>query len=495
MERSSGILMPVFSLPSPYGIGSFGRAAYEFIDFLKASGQRYWQILPLNPTGYGDSPYQCFSAFAGNPYFIDLDLLIDDGLLTREQVEGYDFGTDRERVDYGKLYLNRFKLLAAAKQKGYERDSAEISAFLKENASWLEDYLLFTALKQYFGMEPWHKWPDKKAVHRNADTLKRYKHLLRDELELLLYTQFLFFRQWQALREYAHKQGVFLIGDLPIYVSYDSADVWASPEQFLLDTDGTPSLVAGVPPDAFSSDGQLWGNPIYRWEKMEQEGFSWWLDRIEGASKLYDVIRIDHFRGLESYWAVPYGETTAKNGSWQPGPGINFISAVKKAFPDLPIIAEDLGVLTDEVNLLLHRSGFPGMRVLEFAFDSDEANNYLPHNYIRSCVCYTGTHDNAPVAGWLCEIDEKTLNFAKKYLALNAVEGESFGVIRGGMGSVADLFIAQMQDYLNLGIVSRINTPGTSENNWQWRLLPGMLTDELSKRILSLTRMFGRLCS
>lgn len=495
MERSSGILMPVFSLPSPHGIGGFGRSAYEFIDFLKASGQRYWQLLPLNPTSYGDSPYQSLSAFAGNPYFIDLDLLIDDGLLTHEQVNGYDFGGDMERIDYGKLYLYRHKLLEAAGRKALERDKAEISAFSKKNASWLEDYLLFTALKRHFGMKPWYLWPDEMARCRNAAALEMYKELLCSEIELLRSTQYLFFSQWQALREYAHEQGVLLIGDLPIYVSYDSADVWASPGQFLLDSDGRPLLVSGVPPDDFSSDGQLWGNPLYRWDRMEQDGFSWWLKRIAGASALYDVIRIDHFRGLESYWAIPFGESTAKNGRWLPGPGMKFISAVREAFPSLPIIAEDLGILTEEVYSLLRQSGFLGMRVLEFAFDSDENNNYLPHNYIRSCVCCTGTHDNAPLAEWLCGADEQTLCFARKYLSLNPDEGEVFGLIRGGMSSVADLFIAQMQDYLGCGSESRINTPGTSEGNWQWRMLPGKLTEELSERILSLTRMYGRLHS
>ena len=492
MKRAAGILLPVFSLPSPYGIGTLGHEAYKFADFLAASGQSVWQILPLGPTSCGDSPYQSFSSFAGNPYFIDIEMLIDDGLITEEEAAECDFGSDRRYIDYGKLYQNRFSLLKKAQERGYERDSEKISAFIEENKSWLPDYALFMALKRHFGMKQWTEWDDAGAKQRRPSALKKYRSLLKDDIELFVYIQFLFYRQWKSLKKYVNSLGISIIGDIPIYVALDSADCWADSSQFLLDADGRPISVSGVPPDYFNADGQLWGNPLYRWDKMKKNGFRWWMKRIEGAAELYDIIRIDHFRGLESYWAVPYGEKTAVNGQWLKGPGAAFVKKLRETFPGLQFIAEDLGYLTPEVIQLVEASGFPGMKILEFAFDSDGENPYLPHNYNKNCVCYTGTHDNPPAALWFGEIEEKTLLSAEKYLRLDEKEGYNWGLIRGGMASTADLFIAQMQDYLNLCRGHRINTPGTGEGNWRWRMLDGETTIELAERISEYTEIYGR---
>ena len=493
MKRSSGILMPVFSLPSPYGIGTFGKAAYDFADFLHAAGQKYWQLLPLGPTSHGDSPYQSFSTYAGNPYFIDLDLLIADGLLEQQEVAAANWGTEPRYADYGKIYESRFAVLAKAKQRGWLRDKAAVDAFVEENKHWLPDYALFMACKRHFSMKAWTQWEDE-ALRMRSDTatLEKYRSMLREDVELFIYLQFLFFKQWTALKTYIHSLGIQIIGDLPIYVAMDSADVWAEPEFFQLDARNVPTDVSGVPPDYFSADGQLWGNPLYRWDVMEVDGFGWWIRRIAGAGKLYDVIRIDHFRGLESYWAVPYGETTAKNGRWVKGPGMKLVSTLQGWFPQLEFIAEDLGYPTPEVQQLLDDSGLPGMKVLEFAFDSRDSSSYLPHVYDENCICYTGTHDNSPVLLWREEISKEDLAFAHAYLGLHEQEGIHWGMIRGGMGSVARLFVAQMQDYLGLGAGNRINTPGTASGNWQWRMLPGEASASLAGKIRTMTQMYGR---
>ena len=492
MKRSCGIIMPVFSLPSPYGIGTFGQAAYDFIDFLKASGQSWWQMLPLGPTGYGDSPYQSFSTYAGNPYFIDLDLLQQDGLLTQSEILSLDWGNDPSHVDYETIYCNRFSLLKKATERGWERDQAEVQAFMVENESWLPDYALYMAVKQHFDMKPWTQWPDDAIRLRESTAMDLYREKLSDEIHVLIYAQYLFFRQWNALREYAHAQGIGIIGDLPIYVSMDSADVWAEPEFFQLDSHGFPTEVAGVPPDYFCEDGQLWGNPLYNWNAMQDNGYNWWIRRVNGAAKLYDVIRIDHFRGFESYWAVPYGETTAKNGHWIKGPGMNLVQTLLNRFPELQFIAEDLGFLTPEVYQLLANSGLPGMKILEFAFDSREPSNYLPHRYPTHCICYAGTHDNATLAAWKEEVDPDDLALAVEYLGLNEKEGFHWGILRGGMSSVAELFMAQLQDYLGLGAEARINIPGTPSGNWQWRLLPNQLTAQLAEKLANMARIYGR---
>ena len=492
MKRSCGILLPVFALPSPYGIGTLGQAAYDFVDFLRQAGQSWWQMLPLGPTGYGDSPYQSFSSYAGNPYFIDLDLLRRDGLLTAQEIASLAWGSDPARVDYAALYENRFVLLQKAAERGWARDRAEVQLFARQNAQWLPDYALYMAVKRHFDEKPWTQWPDEAIRLRKPEAMAQYRQMLASDIRMFTYSQFLFFRQWNALREYAHEQGVGIIGDLPIYVSMDSADVWAEPAFFQLDSNGYPTETAGVPPDCFSRDGQLWGNPLYRWEAMKADGYGWWIRRVDGAAKLYDMLRIDHFRGFESYWAVPYGDTTAKNGHWVKGPGMDLVQVLLNWFPQMQFIAEDLGFLTPEVRELLADSGLPGMKVLEFAFDSREPSNYLPHLYTPHCVCYTGTHDNAPLPAWKEEADPDDLALAVQYLGLNEEEGFHWGVLRGGMSSVAELFVAQMQDYLGLGAESRINTPGEPVGNWQWRLLPGQLTAAPSRRMAHMARLYGR---
>ena len=491
MKRSSGILAAVSSLPSPYGIGTFGKKAYEFADFLADSGQKYWQMLPLGPTSYGDSPYQSFSSYAGNPYYLDLDMLIEDGLLVKEEVLASDWGTDPNRVDYAKIYEHRFPMLEKAKRRGWERDRESVMRFEEENASWLPDYTLFMACKRHFGMKAWSEWPDEGIRMRTPEAVERYKWELREDIELFTYIQYLFFLQWEKLRKYLKEKGISVIGDVPIYVAMDSADTWSEKQFFEMNEQGIPDSVSGVPPDYFTADGQLWGNPLYRWDKMEEDGFGWWIRRIGGASRLFDVIRIDHFRGFDAYWAVPSGEKTARNGKWRKGPGIKIVSALNGWFKETEFIAEDLGFMTESVKALQEKSGWPGMKILQFAFDSREPSDYLPHKYTENCICYTGTHDNATLQTWLHEASPDDLETAIKYLGLNAQEGYENGLIRGGMSSVAKLFVAQIQDYLPNG-VTRMNTPGKAEGNWQYRIPDGMLTKELSSRIHEITKRYGR---
>lgn len=491
--RASAILLHITSLPGPHGVGTLGKEAYEFVDFLKKAGQKYWQILPLGPTGYGDSPYQTDSAFAGNPYFIDLDALAADGLLTREEIEGTFWGENPEYTDYGALYMGRFPLLEKACARGWERDKEAVAAFLEKN-DWLPDYALFMALKRHFGMKPWHQWEDEDVrLRRSEEILEHYRQMLQGDIRFFTYTQYLFFRQWDALRDYARQQGIGIIGDVPIYVPMDSADVWAGSESFQLDEQRRPRWVAGVPPDYFTADGQLWGNPLYDWDKMKDDGFRWWIRRMGAAARLYDIVRIDHFRGLESYWAVPPEESTARNGHWVKGPGEDFIHALRENFPNVTIIAEDLGFLTQEVIDLVKFSGYPGMKVLQFAFDSREPSNYLPHCYDSNCVCYTGTHDNATLRQWLDDAAPEDVAFAREYFSIRPEEDFNRAVIRGGMRSVAELFVAQMQDWLNLGAEARMNQPGRlGGGNWCWRMKPGLLTDELADQIARMTYIYGR---
>ena len=490
IPRSSGILMPIHSLPSPYGIGTLGAAARDFVDFLAESGQRWWQLLPVGPTAYGDSPYQSPSTYAGNPYFIDLDLLIADGLLTQEEVDALAWGSDPGRVDYGQLYESRYALLEQATARGYTRDKVKVDVFVAENL-WLPDYALFMALKRHFGMRRWLEWPEDIRL-RKAAAMDKYRTQLDKDIRLFTYIQYLFYTQWNALRDYAHEKGVGIIGDMPIYVALDSVDVWAEPQGFQLDEKGFPTAVAGVPPDYFSEDGQLWGNPLYDYDAMQKDGYAWWIRRVDGASKLYDVIRIDHFRGFSAYWSVPYGEETAKGGHWVDGPGMALVGVLKNWFANVRFIAEDLGAPSPDVVQLLADSGFPGMKVLEFAFDSKESSDYLPHAYTHNCVCYAGTHDNETVAGWLDNADPDDVAKAVAYLGLSKQEGYVWGVLRGGMGSVADLFIAQMQDYLGLDNTARMNTPGVAEGNWQWRMGADALTPALAKKIAKLTKLYDR---
>ena len=494
MKRSSGILMHISSLPSPYGIGTFGKEAYAFADRLVQARQSYWQVLPLGPTGYGDSPYQSFSAFAGNPYFIDLDALIDGGLLDRDWVSSLNWGSVDRQADFGAIYAQRFNVLRAAFSRAMERDDQmrALDQFAAENADWLNDYALFMALKDENGGDPWEKWPYGVRM-REENALREARERLAQSVRFYQFVQSLFFEQWSKLRAYANERGIKIVGDLPIYVPLDSADVWSAPQEFQLDGERRPRCVAGVPPDYFTADGQLWGNPIYDWDYMKQTGYAWWMRRMRSASTLFDTVRIDHFRGLASYWSVAADAKTARDGTWIPGPGRDFVDFLKAQFPAFEIIAEDLGYLTDDVLSLLASSGFPGMKVLQFAFDAREPSNYLPHTYDNHCVCYAGTHDNTTVSSWLNEADPADAAFAERYLGLNEREGYVWGILRGGLGSVADLFVAQMQDYLCLGEEARMNTPGTlGGNNWRWRLLPGEFTDELVEKIASITKMYGR---
>ena len=490
MKRSSGILLPISALPSPHGVGTLGKAAYDFADFLHAAGQSYWQMLPLGPTGYGDSPYQSFSTFAGNPYFIDLDLLIEDGLLTKQELSVCDRG-DPARVDYGMLYETRFDLLKKAKRRGWERDRGAVAAFERENAEWLPDYALFMAIKRSENMRPWAEWPEALRL-REPEALERSRAALKEDIELYVYIQFLFFRQWEELKTYINKLGIRIIGDLPIYVSPDSADVWAAPQFFQLDKKNVPVEVAGVPPDFFTADGQLWGNPLYDYDAMRRTGYNWWIRRVAGAGRLFDMIRIDHFRAFESYWAVPYGEKTAKNGRWVKGPGLDLVKRLTDWFHDVSFIAEDLGVITPEVTQLRKDSGLPGMKVLQFAFDAKSESDYLPHNHVENCVCYTGTHDNTTLKAWFQEAKPAEVKKAIRYLGLNEEEGFCEGMLRGGMASTAELFIAQMQDWLQLGAEARMNTPGKPDGNWRWRMLPRQTTKKLAKTIKDMTSLYGR---
>ena len=488
MKRASGILLPVFSLPSPYGIGNLGKSAYAFTDFLSEAGQSYWQVLPIGPTSYGDSPYQSFSSFAGNPYFIDLEKLCERGLL--EDGELQSAREEDGRIDYGRLYARRYPLLKKAYERAKERGESE-DAFLSVQGDWLSDYALFMACKEHFGGAPYWEWPE--AIRRReASALEEYRVLLDNEIGFHVFLQAEFYREWFALREYANARGIRIIGDLPIYMPRDSVDVWAASENFQLDEQGVPLGVAGVPPDYFNADGQLWGNPLYHWDNMKRNGFGWWLRRIGGCAKLFDIIRIDHFRGLSAYWRVPYGDATARNGEWIPGPGTAFTDALHGAFPDYPIIAEDLGFLSEDVKSLLQASGYPGMKVLQFAFDSREPSDYLPHTYAPHCVCYTGTHDNTTLKAWFDEAAADDVAFAKRYLGLNESEGYCRGMLRGGMGSVAELFIACMQDYLETGADTRINIPGTVGENWRWRMKEGDFGAALAMEIAELTCRYGR---
>jgi len=488
--RASGILMPIFSLPSDYGIGTMGKAAYEFIDFLKNSGQKYWQLLPIGPTSYGDSPYQSFSSFAGNPYFIDFDLLAEDNLLEKSDYENIDFGDNDEKVDYEKIFNERFKVLKKAFKNGFERDKSLYLDFIKENPK-IEDYAFYMAVKNHFDLKAWQEWDDD-IKFRKKTAVKKYRELLSEEIDFWGYIQFLFFKQWNEMKSYAKKNGIKLIGDIPIYVASDSADTWANPEIFQFDKSLLPTNVAGCPPDCFSEDGQLWGNPLYRWDVLEEQNFSWWMERIKATAKLFDVIRIDHFRGFESYYSIPYGNENARIGEWVKGPDMKFIKAIKQNFKKTGIIAEDLGFLTPEVEKMLKSSGYPGMKILEFAFDHKSDSNYLPHNYPKNCVVYTGTHDNETVVGWLKNLPKKDKAFLKKYTNVRSEKMLPKALIRLAWSSTADLAVAQMQDFLELDNTARMNEPSTLGKNWQWRMKKGMLTEKLSKEIKSLTVTYRR---
>ena len=491
--RKSGILMPVASLPGKYGIGTFGKEAYKFVDFLAKSGQQYWQLLPLGPTGYGDSPYQSFSTFAGNPYFIDLETLIADGLLKKAECDACDFGTSDDVVDYEKIYLSRFKVLRIAHGRSNHKKTKAYKDFVKKNSFWLGDYALYMAIKEAFGGVSFIEW-DEKARMRDAKTLDEYRRKYADEIDFYMFLQFYFDKQWKALKQYANKNGVKIIGDIPIYVAFDSADTWSSPELFQFDSKGYPKAVAGCPPDGFSATGQLWGNPLYDWTYHKKTGFEWWIKRIAHCYELYDMVRIDHFRAFDEYYSIPYGDPTAEFGKWKKGPGMSLFKAIKAAVGNQEMIAEDLGFMTETVRKLVKDSGFPGMKVLQFAFDSREESDYLPHNYISNSSVYTGTHDNDTIIGWFSKLDNHDKKFACEYLGIKSDdEHVAWKFINLAMESVSDLCVIPMQDYLELDSTARINTPATLGGNWVWRMDKNALNNKLAKQIYRTTQIYGRL--
>ena len=494
-ERSSGILLHPTSLPGKYGIGSLGKEAYKFVDFLKKANQKLWQIFPLGPTGYGDSPYQCFSTFAGNPYLIDFDLLIEQNLLSEEDLKDINFGDNKEYVDYGAIYNQKYPLLRKAfenfKANGNDDLKRKLETFKAENSDWLNDYSLFISLKNHFNGLPWTEWPHDIKVREEA-AVSKYREELADDIEYNNFIQCLFFTQWDNLKKYANDNGIKIIGDIPIFVAVDSSDAWANPEIFLFDPELKPVKVAGVPPDYFSATGQLWGNPLYDWDKLKELNYKWWVDRVRANLSTCDIIRIDHFRGFEAYWAVPYGDDTAINGQWVKGPGIDLFNKIKEELGELPIIAEDLGLMTQGVIDLREATGFPGMKILGFAFDSEEENDYLPHTYTKNCVVYTGTHDNDTLIGWFTKAKEEDKQVARNYLNSHSDDEIHWDALRGAWSSVANMAIAPIQDFLGLGSEARINTPGVASGNWQWRLKDGVLTDELAERIAKLTKVYSR---
>ena len=488
--RKSGILMHITSLPGPYGVGTMGKQAFAFVDFLHQAGQQYWQVLPLTPTGYGDSPYQSCSSYAGNHYMIDLDLLVEEGLLTSRELQEISWDEQPTRVDFGRLYENRLSVL----RKAFERfaENQQFQQFLEDNASWLSDFALYMALKDRFGGAPWYQWPNP-LKFREESAVEAAASELNEEIHFYCFVQYLFYKQWGQLRDYAHANGVKIIGDVPIYVPYDSVEVWKEPQHFQLDENLAPTAVAGCPPDAFSEDGQLWGNPLYRWERMKEDGYQWWMHRLAAAGKRYDVVRLDHFRGFEAYWSVPFGDETARNGRWIQGPGLDFVNAVKEKLPQISLIAEDLGFLTQEVLDLRDESGFPGMKVLGFAFDSREPSDYLPHTYPRNSVCYTGTHDNMTMRQWFETAPADAVAYAREYMALSEEEGLVWGVVRTAQSCVSDLCVISMQDLLDLGGEARMNFPGTTTgSNWTWRACSGFTGNGLAQRLYGLTKLYGR---
>ena len=502
--RKSGILMHISSLPSPYGIGTLGKEAYRFVDFLRETGQSYWQVLPIGQTGFGDSPYQSFSTYAGNPYFIDLDTLYEWGLLDNTGCRKINWGDNAEKVDFGLLYGTRYSLLQGAVEnflttascscqhdRNQLEDRLSYDDFCKQEGWWLNDYALFMALKEQQIGAPWHDW-QVNLKRRNSCALDAAKQKLESKITFWKVIQYWFFVQWGQLKKYANDNGIGIIGDIPIYTAQDSADVWANPEQFQLDEDLEPIEVAGCPPDGFSELGQLWGNPLFNWDFMEESNYSWWSNRIHHATQLFDVIRIDHFRGFDTYYAIPKNMPDARSGRWRRGPGIDFFRQIERQNGKLSIIAEDLGLLFDSVRQLVKESGYPGMKVLQFAFDESRDSEYLPHKYPKTCVVYTGTHDNDTILGWVEHAAKKEVDFAKIYLGLSADEGYNWGMIRGALASAGDLVILTMQDVLGLPGWARMNTPATLVGNWTWRMKDDAITPEVVEKLKEYTKIYGR---
>ncbi len=490
-KRASGILLHPTSLPGPYGVGDLGPAAFRWLDWLAGSGCSLWQVLPLGPTGYGDSPYQCFSAFAGNPYLISPEILLEEGLLTQEDLSEMPAWDDR-KVDFGSLYLWKPGLL----EKAFHRFSsnpgtiqADFEAFCTENATWLDDYALFMALKETHNGGSWDVWP-KSLRLREAAALTEARVSLASLIKRFSFQQFLFFRQWKAVRNHAHEKGIQIIGDIPIFVAYDSSDVWARPDLFHLDKDGKPTVVAGVPPDYFSPTGQLWGNPLYKWKLHKASGYTWWLERIQASLKLVDILRIDHFRGFAGYWEIPAGKPTAEIGRWVKGPGMDLFKTIQANLGNLPILAEDLGVITPDVVALRDRFDLPGMKILQFAFSGPD-NPFLPHSYPQNCAVYTGTHDNDTTRGWYESAPEAEKDFAQTYLHVN---GNHFAwdLIRSAWRSVAVFAMAPLQDFLELGTEARMNYPSRLGGNWEWRMEAQALSEELQGKIKELNWLYQR---
>ncbi len=493
--RSSGILLHPTSLPGKYGIGTLGEETRRFVDFLEKSNQKLWQIFPLGPTGYGDSPYQCFSAFAGNPYLIDFDNLFYFNLLHENDLQGVHLSNNEEYIDYGLIYQNKLPLLRKAygnfKNTKFDDLKSEFETFKNSNTLWLNDYALFISLKNRFGGKSWSEWPED-IKNREQSSIDKYTIELSEDIEYQKFVQFIFFRQWNEIKSYANSKGIKLVGDIPIFVAFDSADAWANPDIFLFDENRKPVKVAGVPPDYFSTTGQLWGNPLYNWNVLKNQGYKWWIDRVKFNLNTCDIIRIDHFRGFESYWAIPAHEDTAINGTWEKGPGMDLFNAIKNALGSLPIIAEDLGNLTPEVIKLREDSTFPGMKILQFAFDSGEENDYLPHTYNNNSVVYTGTHDNDTIVGWYTKASDDDKLWVKDYLDITDDSQIHWNFIKSAWGSVANIAIAPIQDFLGLGSETRLNTPGVAAGNWQWRLKSNVLNDDLAYKIAYITKMYGR---
>lgn len=494
-KRQSGVLMHISSLPGKYGIGSFGQSAYDFVDFLVRTKQRYWQILPLGTTSYGDSPYQSFSAFAGNTYFIDFDILIEEGLLNEADVKGADFGDDPRKVDYAKIFDARRPIMEKAVARFLKADDlSDYESFVKQNAAWLEVFAEYMAIKEHFDNLAWTEWPDEAIRRREAASLASYREKLADKLTYHRVTQYLFFKQWLRLKAYANEHHIEIVGDMPIYVAADSADVWAQPHFFKTDAVGKPTCVAGCPPDEFSETGQLWGNPIYDWEAMDKDGYAWWIERLRESFKIYDIVRIDHFRGFESYWEVPAGSETSASGKWVKGPDYKLFAAVKEALGDLNIIAEDLGFMTDEVIELRERTGFPGMKILQFAFNPDDESIDSPHLAPNNSVMYTGTHDNNTVLGWYKdEVDDATRQYMAQYTNRKEYETVPHAMLRTIFSSVSFMAIATMQDLLELDSAARMNYPSTIGGNWTWRMTAEELNPIVEGELYSLTKTYRRM--
>ncbi len=495
MARVSGVLMPITSLPSPYGIGTIGKEARKFADFLKAAGQTIWQILPVGPTSYGDSPYQSFSTYAGNPYMIDLDTLVKEGLLTKAQIKKFFWGDNDEEIDYGAIYESRFKVLKIAYSKFKEGDQKAFNSFKRKNAKWIKDYALYMAVKLHFGNKAWPEWEDESIRVREEKAIRRYTRKFKEEIDFWKWVQFKFYEQWEDFRAYVNGKGIKILGDMPIYVAMDSADTWANPDVFWLDEERKPVCVAGCPPDYFSETGQLWGNPLYDWKYLKSTGYEWWMN--PAADKLFDITRIDHFRAFDTYYAIPFGAENAINGEWKNGPGIDFFHVMNDTLGDIQIVAEDLGELFDSVQELLKESGYPGMKVLEFAFADDDENDFLPPNYTENCVVYTGTHDNDTVMGWYEQAEgwekEHCNKFMKEYVGMDFGDEVNWKFIEAAYKSVANYAIIQMQDILGLGSEARINVPSTLGGNWVWRIKKGAVTKDITDRLYKLTKTYSRL--